>query len=439
MTQEIFIEWVWWLPEFSNNKVSWTLKKNWNDFELSLNWKITSEWLKSINWWWSRIKYIDGVIHGLWKENSEKITLYKYFPKNQSFRIVWEWYDYETIIWTDLFIWEHIEDINSFEISDIRFSWSGIFEWLWKWLIEYKLMKDSDSKMIYELNLKFSSEYEVNIGEISNELSLSFIKGYKISPKSENFEEKWQLKQIFKWIEVTQSVEIRLYSIEGKKFYKFLDTVNNLKYFFSFILWFDIDFYDFRIVDYKGSTTIRLIHPFSSSLGFDGNRKRLKFLFCYESIDKEIFYKVIRNWFNKMEEYKWLYDTYFASMLTWSLHEENKFLNFIQSLEGYYWIKFWKGNKKKNLVIKLTEIYVWLNLDVEEDEIKYIKECRNILSHWSNRAEIYDNFQLFHEKTNKLWLLLELMIVKDLFDNDEYYENLKKVKVQQFSYENTRN
>lgn len=138
---------------------------------------------------------------------------------------------------------------------------------------------------------------------------------------------------------------------------------------------------------------------------------------------------LFKNWFENYEKNKLIYDVYFSTIENDFLCLENCFLNIVQILEtSYYILNKWKKEKYLNKKLKFLKDFTWYKLS--NNDLKYITKCRNILSHWLDRKEIYCNQKKFYNTYLTLKLILELFILKNIL-NEEDFDKIYILKIQQ--------
>lgn len=154
-----------------------------------------------------------------------------------------------------------------------------------------------------------------------------------------------------------------------------------------------------------------------------GIRKNTRFqdyLFDYDTI-KESFPVIIRNWYEKKNLSpirKHLID----SIITKGYFEANDFLIVCQAIEGYY-LRFVKEEKFemifKNLINEFSNV---AKLEINEQDIPYIKDSRNYFSHLlppGKKLNVLDGMDLLilNHKMRKLLICCVLRLIG--FSNEE--------------------
>lgn len=190
-------------------------------------------------------------------------------------------------------------------------------------------------------------------------------------------------------------------------------------------------------------------------------KKRKKaLLFQYVEVDS--FIGIIENFFRKSEEFRTIYNLYYATIWNKWLHLENTFLNVVQAIEWMYnkshiyaknlekddisdlkselnekWFsntKLWRMvifKEEKTLDEKLKDIeeYLWIVFSFNEwkNLRKNIVEIRNTFSHWWDRSDI--KIKNLYEIYLLLLSILEIFVIKELWIWDNLYKKIVRYKM----------
>ncbi len=424
----ILYEGKWWLPEFSENKIVWFLIKDDWVFTLDLHWHLKEEQnkFKSLLWWWGYKKaFINWVTKG-----GEKISLYWYINIRSSSNIAWDWYDTEAYRVYHIFYWIHIEKESDINIKKISFTFDWLFEWIWEWRVNFEMTKYNDKKYYSKWILDIWDDNIINIWKVNNNFSIEFEKEYSLKSNDVFFDKLENRHRIFKSLTLDQYSRIVLSYKIVSSFEDVLSDIENIRKLYSLIIWKSIYLTDFLSKIWK-KNNIELSFDKSIIKG-KGDNEKGNILFNYCDLWKDNLNKIFKKWFWCTEKYKLIFNIYFSTIENKWLHLENYFLNLIQTLEWYYYIKFWREWKiiLHDKIKKISE-----NIDYVIWDKKYIVTCRNILSHWDDRSKIYENMNRFYHKTLELKLLLELSIIKDLVNDRDLFYKIKKHRREKMIYE----
>jgi len=427
--EQITYEWKWWFPENPDNVVFWILKEeNWY-YKLTLHWKLNIEEEKFKNlmsWGWTYNKnFINGVTKD-WKI----LSLYSYVNIWTHTVLGGNGYDTENFQALYVFDGVHLESESDLIINKVSFTFNGLFEWVWKGMVDFSMTKFEDKKHYSKWVLDIWDNNINNIWEIAENLSISIENGYNIAPKDIFFDKLDTKHRLFKSLNVDQFTNIVLGYTVDTDFSNVLNDLEHLRKLYSLIMWKSIYFTDFKCSIWE-SKDITIF--FDKSVW--NNKESLwkaNILFNYWDLTNKNINALFQTWFSNIDKYKLIFDIYFSTIENQGLHLENQFLNIIQALEWYYYIKFWKTKKKVILLNKIQIISDDINYIIPDK--KYIVDCRHTLSHWDNRDAIYDNMERFYHKSLDLKLLLELSIIKDLLLEGDLFNEIKNSRKRDMIY-----
>lgn len=467
--EEIYV-WEFWLFDNIDNKRIWYLeKKNWEyklilerafsekEFQIAkvkevfaekkgwiIHWKIINK--DDILYWYKYVSLAWLSAFDFWlniKEYSFKYLIFWFhFTKEED--INFKGFEF-TFEWLSEFVWKESFDIitewnfpspNKVNI-DIKKDNSLINIWecnwvdisfinRWEWKINFKNYSTRDKKYRFLNAISFNNDYFIKISSTGNNIPLSKIENFIIS-----------FQRLFSLV-FSEDIKIENISIRREIFYseqqmKFMDTQKE-----SYISDIEIIFNQWFIAENN------------SRVWYKAQDKKMLF-----HLSEVNLLDTISNFTNNSEnKFKTIYNLYYATLQNKDLHLENQFLNLIQAIEWIFWkttieveIK-WKKylvnscsntkkeeiEKKYNLVSKfeLIEEHLWFKFELNWEDIKdKTKDIRNCFSHWWDRED-FVNLELY-SITILLQAILELFIIKELWIDDNLYDEIKIYKIERLN------
>lgn len=435
----------WWLPDDSENIVSGILKFDpVNGIELKIFgfFEDKPTLIASNTDDFARYNIILGVIP------HKKVTLYNCNQRSGNLRSP-RFIEQEFSVNT-LFLGHHFSNVKDIKFKNLSISYTNLKEWVGKSGFKAKPEMDSYYLKEYSLQFKYPKKIEVNLGKFQIVIDNAF------KAEQEPFE-----------FNLNQNTLIEIIPSDTTSFFELMnDICYHIQNFLSLGIGRAIsplsiagENEDCKQKLPDGEVIYKPIEVYYAVKNPILTEKKVyprEMFFTLDDLN-ENFEEALKNWFEKAEDLKPVYDLYFGTLNNSSMYIELSFLSLIQALESYH-RRMHKGNYlpknqykkvRKNLIehipecvtgshresleskinfgnefslkTRLKEIFeedkdLFSSLIKNEEEfIKDVKNTRNYLTHYDKKLErkAKKGQELFILK-EKLNFMIEICFLKEL-------------------------
>ena len=448
MIEEFEYDGIWWLPEKPNNKVSGKLK--FHPVEgLKLQLIGSFKELKDFNTLLQPL-----IILGI-TSNGKLITLYKCYESQ--FHMSMSGFLGSSFIASVAFLGCHFEKEEEIRFDSLSLNYSYLEEWTGITGFQFKIEPDSKNRLTkHEIIYSFPEKTEAKIGNLSISFDYNFTSGGD-----------W-----LKEVNLKHTTFIKIKPSKSLHFNDYQDICYHIQNFLSLTIGKAIFPIIIKGKSERSSTKLQngkavykdiFIYYATNSL-FETSSKihPSDMLFTFSDISGK-FENILKNWFEKAEMLKPVYDLYFGTLYNPRRYLQHQFLSMIQAVEAYHrrrlegkylsyeeyesiYNKFERiinrldvkasfkdalkirlkyGNeyslrkRLKDLFVKYRDI----TQDFIKDEDSFISrviDTRNYLTHYDKKLRNIADGEDLYRITQKLKIILQICLLYELgFDKEE--------------------